>query len=1490
VYSGGNKPNTSSRFGKKLENVAVLRDIIITSPSYSHIAAAVDKNQNLSKEDKEHIKGVFKNVNVTDAQAIRSMHSHRSVMDMLGEWTPEFDKAIENFKNNNWNKADFDIVFQILKPFLFGVIDTPDGLGNHIPMPVQHKNSEVCALMMYDLITNGLNNSPVYKALSRFMDEVVDSDGEPIADMIQFESASKVCNQGVINLNFSPARTIDFIKSAIKGDNKYGIMIKPLHDEKHKAIAVNRNSLESYYDHLKESLDNLLDKKELSQEDYDNIIQYLRPTEDEIIDMLKDATTITDDNGRVVINNQRVKEIPFEYYSKVQPVPLHHEDAKVPHGSQARNLAVADITDDTVIELKGKGEDTKKYKGQDIIDFYYQLLNENLLEDYFGIDGEGGLAGIFKSKKSFAEAIKDVVRGNPKYDRGFMEAMEIHDNDFTLSPNSPTMFSAMQSIVTAFFRNRITKQKINGATLVQASGVGLDKDLRLKFDDNGKLVGMECYLPVTSKALFEPLITIDENGNKILDPKKLEEFGLTEAIGYRIPTENKSSMAPLIIKGFTPIQNGSMIVLPAEITALAGSDFDVDKMFLILSSFGIRNYSMEKAWEDYKKENNIKTNILSDLPIEKMSDDEFFSYLKEIGFDEAFNTWFNKRTGDKTVSGRPIRNKDKYLLKDKKTGEPKPEVFAIKYDFNKSPKENGKKARNNMILQITHQLLCSKAGTEAFLNPQGFKDVEDAANLMRILHAFAQGLEEVRKLIPGNTNNEKLMAISKLSSKELSKIAKEIKDSVAPVYPQTFAKLHAQNMAGVDQLGIYAIQASMSAKYQRAEINIKPHLQFSINGRTVARADVSMNGRTVKNTNQMVGAAADNGKNPNLTAMGSTNKTATIIGTLLREGLTHKEAALIVNSPYMNLSKKELAKALKGKLPVPNNITTDMLIRVFADPYGDNGIANDSDIVNVMALCYKVQCHHQSMEYINNVSRADSPNGGMKNSYAGCRVQRYKVDVLQAMMGQKSFAFEPIKETLSNDAIDMTGSEDEIRKQLYNQKMGLLHGMYALGINSFDSLTKDFFFGSQKWFDDMIVKPILYNLPIDTSDNTLISVVNSIYKSYVIYRLSDSKLFGDDDEYTMEEKRKYYTEKFPEDFRKMLSTNEEVRNLLGNIFTVKMGRIMLLDAGNMNKKQIAVVRDRVGALRYSDHEEVRDLATDLLLYSYYDNGLQYSNTSISLAFSADFLIKFGEYNKALKNMNTKGSDEDSKNFIYQFLSYNNIVPKTIPSELKNDLRWDKSTGDLLIKNNGEDTVKKMTDTVLSPNPNYDLQMYPYVMWMGQIYVFDKEATKDANYNSLVYHRVPSYVNSKERPRFNSNLKVSDLESLYSITAKEEMRKQNKDAHDEGLIQEAKNRQGLGKIEDKNMLYDYEGIENEPFNYMDIATQDYDMEGQDKSGLLDEEAFMKPGYLDTLGEFVEGYLEDGDIKTIDINPSDEELSDTKYSKEGNDTLDTQMCIS
>ena len=71
-----------------------------------------------------------------------------------------------------------------------------------------------------------------------------------------------------------------------------------------------------------------------------------------------------------------------------------------------------------------------------------------------------------------------------------------------------------------------------------------------------------------------------------LDITKLPD-NLRKLIGYRVPTEDKYSMAPLYIKGFLPQQNGSAIMLPAEITTLSGSDFDVDKLYIMLPEFKV---------------------------------------------------------------------------------------------------------------------------------------------------------------------------------------------------------------------------------------------------------------------------------------------------------------------------------------------------------------------------------------------------------------------------------------------------------------------------------------------------------------------------------------------------------------------------------------------------------------------------------------------------------------------------------------------------------------------------------------------------------------------------------------------------------------------------------------------------------------------------------------------------------------------------------------
>jgi hypothetical protein len=60
-------------------------------------------------------------------------------------------------------------------------------------------------------------------------------------------------------------------------------------------------------------------------------------------------------------------------------------------------------------------------------------------------------------------------------------------------------------------------------------------------------------------------------------------------IGYRIPTEAKYSMCPIKIVGFLPVTAGEGIMLPKELTTLSGSDYDVDKMYIMRYDFDVRH-------------------------------------------------------------------------------------------------------------------------------------------------------------------------------------------------------------------------------------------------------------------------------------------------------------------------------------------------------------------------------------------------------------------------------------------------------------------------------------------------------------------------------------------------------------------------------------------------------------------------------------------------------------------------------------------------------------------------------------------------------------------------------------------------------------------------------------------------------------------------------------------------------------------------------------
>lgn len=88
-------------------------------------------------------------------------------------------------------------------------------------------------------------------------------------------------------------------------------------------------------------------------------------------------------------------------------------------------------------------------------------------------------------------------------------------------------------------------------------------------------------------------------GSRVVDGVEVESkpYG----IGYRIPTQGLSSMFSFQVADIMPTTIGDTIIVPEEFTAMTGSDFDVDKLYLATYTYkdGKRVSSDEKSEQGY---------------------------------------------------------------------------------------------------------------------------------------------------------------------------------------------------------------------------------------------------------------------------------------------------------------------------------------------------------------------------------------------------------------------------------------------------------------------------------------------------------------------------------------------------------------------------------------------------------------------------------------------------------------------------------------------------------------------------------------------------------------------------------------------------------------------------------------------------------------------------------------------------------------------------
>ena len=589
---------------------------------------------------KKLIKDWESGYNVTDGQTIIGAHTMRNILKSYGNYDPKtmdpiFDKLMAGKVLSTREQFTF---FQTLKPFYFSNEKVTynvnsgekDAEGNNIeesysfPVPTQYKNSEFMTAAI-GLITQ----NPVLMAFRDILD------GNALGarvDKIDFNSTVK-------HSNFAYITGIKDILESHKGESPEAI----------------KNAI------------------------------------------IKHIQTQVAEGGDNIAQNKYYHSTPTSDYGISNSVPEHFADQSRALGSQVLRHAFSNVPDSvpfnintingtpiTHININGKKIQLDKpgvLSRQQYTELLSELLAQNLFDDDAKfhetlVDNNDIVQWIYDSAKKSDILTSEQIRAlTPVSDQyGNLRPL--------VSYNSPAHTIKVQQLINSAFKKRVISQGTRGGMLVQTSAFGFTDDLNVRYrDNNGNLVPtfsewktknpeatrkdynayveslgvssidyMEAYLPVWSKKMIEDLI--DDNGfldinKKTADGKYIIPESIRNLFAYRIPTEDTYSVVPIRVKGFLNNTTGSNIFLPAEITLITGSDFDIDKMFVALyavtrlkdGTYAKVEYDYSKPsyqqYADKAKQRDARTNAIIDLMYSKYTTPEAaLEYVNPSSFDD----------------------------------------------------------------------------------------------------------------------------------------------------------------------------------------------------------------------------------------------------------------------------------------------------------------------------------------------------------------------------------------------------------------------------------------------------------------------------------------------------------------------------------------------------------------------------------------------------------------------------------------------------------------------------------------------------------------------------------------------------------------------------------------------------------------------------------------------------------------------------------------
>lgn len=1316
-----------------IERCLYFEDISIAAPK--EFLDAINANPQTAKYHNKYLKNTL-----TDGQGYRTLDSYRKVRGMAGQWTEEHEAAYNAIKSlrakygrneqiSNEDLAaiaELAVVFQPIKPYMFTHEHLKVNTSDEVLIPVQHKYAE--AVLIPELLPNGL-----LKDMAYYME---DND----IDMVGSTKIVKVGGFGAANI--SSAKTTDELNAALsKG-----------------------------YIH------------QLSYEDY-----------------------------------------------RIQTNVPEHLNANQLFGTQLRKLIMAGIkmgSDKYSSYIGGKKVNLGNGKpttlnGRNLIAFYNSLIVANILESYRKFESQAGdidnLSDILiqniisNSRESMDNMLAYSLNENGEFNIPLFEGELEHDS-------SATLFS--------IFKKAVNKQRIKGGSAVQVSALGIkgyeeSGDLEYIIDPNNpnNVLYAECEIPfdlsyTDSKGnviplkfedwcnsdgtlvlgnIIEPsnpeyrkyLSYKDEDGN-VRKPKIEEKFpGILSFVAYRIPTERDYSMINLQIKRFTSKTAGGTIKVPVQGTTIAGFDFDVDKLYFMMREFvqtKLSDKQIESIWKEiYSRNPEIKRKLVKareqDSNIQDFIDNlfkEFYNSELAQGIVEESPTKdrLYKYWKDAGLEGSPEELFNQYLE------EHADEYFSFEtYNFEKSPLENTKATRNNMLIELIQQRLMDSETFSQRYTPGGFAGASKAARFIReILFGAIEDITE-----NGKVSFEKIEA--RANDKSL-----DPEPNYDATDVMTLITYNQQNQVAGKLIGVFANQntnhafASLMKSFTlKAPIAFCGHSYYDLL-QAPTGVDVDLN------VAEFLAASVDAVKDPVLNFLNLNTLTADAGALLARIGYTTEEIGLLFNQPiikevceyaFNNQTTLEVAMAtivgnyrdivgtadissqnkdvLLSKESLAKNILNDRVLRERGEEAKSKPSFASGQLIVAELFNSIIQASGDVTRFVTSskFTASNAVGSTFGDLYAQqMKVAKYLEDADKSKLSFNAEVTETIKTTISNDESQLSMSDEDYMMALLYNPFGYEQAMYDMNRRVEKMLSKYFPYNTSTYKE---VRSLMASL---TKGGTLdADTINSIHRDVLAYMLSqkEGSLFNGEQPVRIGSEvisaREYYTNRFAKRLYETIIANPELKSFLilndqfaEFITDEETGAVSLqiTNVGSLQPYQKEAVKESWEQLA----EEYPNIARDLFIYNFYKTGFNFSPFAfMNLApNSVKQLIEVGNgvsYIDFLREVQAGEIRIDNDNFAKQYILNHLTNYKLVFHPKGNTLTTVKKLyrkGDVIANSFDLDIAKLSEDEqkiwTMGKNEFKELKFRPCIIIEGVPYIADGSGVSfnTSTSTSMIYRR------------------------------------------------------------------------------------------------------------------------------------------------------------